>query len=238
MRLDVYLTDQLNIESRSKAAHLIKMNKVLVNGAICTKVSCDVSNKSVEVIEELEFVSMGGYKLDKAIKELNIDSIGKVCLDIGASNGGFTDCLLQCGAAKVFALDVGDTALPFYLLNDPRVVVKERTNARDLTLDILGEAVDIVVIDVSFISLSYILEAAISVLKQGGSLVALIKPQFEVGRKYLSKKGIVLDSKIRDKAVKTIIAMANSLGLIVIDSITAPYREGKNIEYLMYCLKK
>lgn len=234
MRLDIYLCEKLGIQSRSKAANLIKMGKVKVDGRVAVKAGVDIDNKAVELLADMEFASMGGYKLERAIQEFDYNVVGKVCADIGASNGGFTDCLLSHGAKKVFAVDVGECALPTQLRLDDRVVVIDRFNARELTNSTFSELVDLVVVDVSFISLKLVLPPIINVLKVGADVIALLKPQFEVGKQHLSKKGIVIDEKARSRAMSEVLACAHALGLNVNRTTNAPLREGKNVEYLIY----
>ncbi len=237
MRLDVYIAEKFAC-SRTKAANMIADGLVSVNGVSAGKSSHNVNgNDVVEVRDEYRFASMGGYKLEKAFADFSLDVSHRICADIGASNGGFTDCLLRHGAAKVYAVDVGDCALDEKLKNDARVVVKDNVNARYLTPDVLGEYVSFISIDVSFISLKLILPAATSVLADDGEIVALIKPQFEAGKKNLSKNGIVVSEKVRNKVVSEIRDFAVETGLTVKGVTTAPVREGKNVEYLIRLAK-
>lgn len=238
MRLDLYLTEMLGIETRSKAQNLIKLGRVLVNGEVADKAGVDVNNKSVELLSVMEYASMGGYKLAKAANEFGIVFKGLTVADIGASNGGFTSVLLQRDCAKVYAVDVGECALPSEIRNDMRVIVRDRTNARELKIDVFdGESVDAAVIDVSFISLKTVLQSVAYCVKNGGFIVALIKPQFEVGKKYLSKKGIVTDVKAREKAVNDVLAFAEDIGLNSAAITTAPIYADKNTEYLVLLRK-
>lgn len=233
MRLDVYIAEKCAC-SRTKAVNMIADGSVTVNGRPATKPSRNVTDADdVAVSDEYRFASMGGYKLEKAFADFCLDVSGRTCADIGASNGGFTDCLLRHGAAKVYAVDVGACALDEKLKNDERIVVKDNVNARYLNVGILGEKVSFVTIDVSFISLKLVLPAAISVLTDNGEIVALIKPQFEAGRKNLSKSGIVVSEKVRNKVVDDIRDFATSLGAEVKGVTSAPVREGKNVEYLI-----
>lgn len=238
MRLDNYLVSELGVETRSKALNLIKMGRVLVNGNVVNKAGLEVGNKHVELVRKMEYPSMGAYKLIKALDEFKITLKGLVACDIGASNGGFTAVLLERGVSKVYAVDVGECALPQELINDKAVVVKDKTNARTLTADTLGEAVDFVTADVSFISLTTILNNISAVLKVGGQAILLVKPQFEVGAKYLNKKGLVKDDKARENALKIVIESAENNGLSSIAYTTAPIYENKNIEYLLYLIKQ
>lgn len=232
MRLDVYLVEVLGVPTRSKAQNLIKLGRVTLDGVTASKAGLDVTDKHVAISVQMEYASMGGYKLAKALDEFKLNIADRVCADIGASNGGFTSVLLSRGCAKVYAVDVGDCALPDELISDRRVIVRDRLNARELSAAVLGEAVDIAVADVSFISLRLILDNIASIVKSGGSVVALIKPQFEVGKKFLSKKGIVIDSKAREKAVAAVINCAELCGLRHIATTTAPEFANKNLEYL------
>lgn len=236
MRLDNYLVSELGVETRSKALNLIKMGRVKVNGQVADKAGLEVGNKPVELLSQMEYPSMGAYKLIKALDEFKISVTGAIACDIGASNGGFTAVLLERGVNKVYAVDVGECALPQELITD-KVIVKDKTNARSLTDETLGEKVDFVTADVSFISLSTILDNVSAVLKIGGQAILLVKPQFEVGAKFLNKKGIVKDAKARENALKNVISVAENNGLKAVTYTTAPIYENKNIEYLLY-LKK
>lgn len=238
MRLDNYLVSELGVETRSKALNLIKMGRVKVNGLIADKAGLEVGNKSVELLQKMEYPSMGAYKLIKAIDEFNVSVKGVIACDIGASNGGFSAVLLERGAEKVYAVDVGECALPQELVDDSRIVIKDRTNARSLTAETLGEVVDFVTADVSFISLTSILQNISSILKVGGQAIILVKPQFEVGAKHLNKKGIVKDNKARENALKIVIESAKSYGLTTLSYTTAPIYENKNIEYLLNLTKE
>lgn len=238
MRLDNYLVSELGVETRSKALNLIKMGRVKVNGLIADKAGLEVGNKSVELLQKMEYPSMGAYKLIKAIDEFNVSVKGVIACDIGASNGGFSAVLLERGVEKVYAVDVGECALPQELVDDSRVVIKDRTNARTLTAETLGEVVDFVTADVSFISLTSILQNISSILKVGGQAIILVKPQFEVGAKHLNKKGIVKDNKARENALKVVIESAKSYELTTLSYTTAPIYENKNIEYLLNLTKE
>lgn len=238
MRLDVFIAEKFGY-SRTKAANMISDGLVTVNGKKTNKPSLSVNDgDDVAVSSEYRFASMGGYKLEKAFADFGLEVRGLTCADIGASNGGFTDCLLTHGAGKVFAVDVGECALDDKLKNDPRVVVKDNVNARYLTPEILGSKVSFVTIDVSFISLKLILPAALSVLEDEGEIVALIKPQFEAGRKNLSKNGIVVSEKVRIKVVDDVCGFIGTLGAVVKGVTNAPIRDGKNVEYLVRIAKK
>ncbi len=237
MRLDVYLSEKAGY-SRTKAANMIADGFIEINGNPALKPSQKVNaNDDVRVLKEYKFASRGGDKLEKAFCDFGLNVKDKICVDVGASNGGFTDCLLHHGAKKVYAVDVGDCAFSDELKNDTRVVVKDNTNARELNVCILGEQCDFACIDVSFISLKLILPAVLSVIKEGGEIVALIKPQFEVGKKNLTKIGLVLSEKLRKQVVEEIKSFTAELGAKAEGVTTAPVREGKNVEYLIRLTK-
>ena len=183
------------------------------------------------------YVSRGGLKLEKSIKTWNLDLEGAVCMDIGSSTGGFTDCMLQNGASKVYALDVGTNQLAYSLRVDPRVVVMEKTNIRDLDTDSF-EKLDFISIDVSFISLSLVLPVASRLLKEGGQMVALVKPQFEAGREKVGKGGIVRDKSVHKEVVENVIKYAENADLRPCGLSYSPITGAKgNIEYLLYMKK-
>ncbi len=237
MRLDLYISNKFN-HTRTKAKQLVESGFVKLNGNIVNKVSIDVKDQdTVEIVEEFKFASLGGDKLAKALLDFNYSVKDKVCIDIGASNGGFTDCMLKDGAKKVYALDVGECALSNELKSDPRVVIKDRTNARYVKVEDIGEKLDFASIDVSFISLTYILENVASLLKENGEIIALIKPQFEVGKKYLSKRGIVQSQKAIDDTIENIKAFSKSINLTPFGVTNAPIKPNKNKEYLIYLRK-
>lgn len=233
MRLDLYLSEKFGY-SRTKAAGMIADGFVCVSGKTVTKASYGVKDSDeVVVTKEYRFASRGGDKLEKAFSDFSLDVDGRICADIGASNGGFTDCLLSHGAAKVYAVDVGACAFDDALKNDPRVVVMDNTNARDLNENSFGELCAFACIDVSFISLKLVLPAVLSTVEKGGEIVALIKPQFEAGKKNLTKTGLVLSEKVRKSVVDDIVSFAQNIGTKFIGLTTAPLREGKNVEYLI-----
>lgn len=237
MRLDLYISKTQNI-TRTKAKQLIQSGFVKVNGKIISKPSLEIEdNENVEIINNFRFSSLGGDKLQKALDDFDYNLKDKICVDIGASNGGFTDCMLQNGAKKVYAVDVGECAFDENLKNDKRVIIKDKTNARYIKSEDLGELCDFACIDVSFISLKLILPSVKELLKQNGEIIALIKPQFEAGSKYLSKKGIVLDAKVHKEVCEDIKNFANSIGLEYKNITTAPIKEGKNKEFLIYLYK-
>ena len=194
-RLDVLLVVRGLAESRSRAQAVIMAGEVYVNGQKADKAGMDVPLEAeVEVRGNVcPYVSRGGLKLEKALRDFGVDPTGYVCSDSGASTGGFTDCLLQQGASKVFAIDVGYGQLAWKIRSDPRVVVMERTNIRYVTPENLGEALDLSVVDVSFISLRIVLPAIQKLLKPTGQVLCLIKPQFEAGKENVGKKGVVRD---------------------------------------------
>lgn len=238
MRLDAYLSARHGV-TRTKAKQMIERGMVRVNGEAVLRPACDVGDDDEVIVEKFpEYASFGGEKLAKALFDFSFSVKGLTCADIGASNGGFTSCLLQNGAAKVYAIDVGECAFDNSLKNDPRVIVKDRTNARYLTKDTLGEKCDFACIDVSFISLELILPAAAEIIKDGGHIIALIKPQFEVGKKALSKRGIVTSEKERYKAADKVRAAAENCGLEELGFTVAPIRANKNIEFLILFCKK
>ena len=237
MRLDQYISTNFNY-TRTKAKQLIESGFILVNGNKTTKVALDIKDiDKVEILEEFKYASLGGDKLAKALLDFNYSVKDKICIDVGASNGGFTDCMLQNGAKKVYALDVGECAFSDELKNNPKVFIRDRLNARYVTSEEIGELCDFASIDVSFISLTYILENVSKLLTENGEIIALIKPQFEVGKKYLSKRGIVQSQQVIDKTIENIKNFAKSIGLEPIRVTNAPIKPEKNKEYLIL-LKK
>ena len=238
IRLDLYLSENKIVKSRNIAATMIKDGKISVNGVVCTKPSLMVSdNDKVEITGDMpKFVGRGGLKLEKALEYFCIDLKNKICIDIGASTGGFTDCMLQSGAEKVYAVDVGSDQLDEKLKNDSRVISMEKTDIRNVTDEI--PAVDFISIDVSFISLKFVLPTAFRLLEETGDLVALIKPQFEAGKSNLNKKGIVKDEKVRQKVCDEIKQFAISCGFSFNGITTSPISGGDgNTEYLIYLMK-
>jgi 23S rRNA (cytidine1920-2'-O)/16S rRNA (cytidine1409-2'-O)-methyltransferase len=234
-RLDLALVERGLVDSRSKAQSLIMARRILVNGQHVDKAGTSVTDDDVLAIEQLEhpWVGRGGMKLAHALKEFPIDVRGKVCADVGASTGGFTDVMLQNGAAKVYAIDVGYGQLDQSLRNDPRVVNREKVNARYLSAIDFEEPIEFVSIDVSFISLKLILPAVGKFLR--GELVALIKPQFEVGKADVGKGGIVRDDAKRAAAVESVVAFAREIGFEVKGVIESPVKGAEgNVEYLMH----
>ena len=238
MRVDLLLYESGLFPSRNKAKEKVLKGEVLYNGKPCKPADeIDDINKLTIVESEYSFVSNGGYKLNKAISDFNLNIKGLTFVDLGASNGGFTDVLLKNDAKKVYAVDVGESQLDVSLKNDKRVVVFDNTNARNVDVKTFGELVDGVVCDVSFISLTLILENVKNILKDDGFAVLLIKPQFECGKKFLSKNGIVTDVNARLKCVISVIDFAKNIGLYATNLTTAPIKEKKNVEYLVLLRK-
>ena len=234
-RLDVLLTEQGYADSRSKAQAIIMSGQVYVEGQKADKPGISYEeNVSIEVRgESCPYVSRGGLKLEKALRDFGVKPDGYVCSDSGASTGGFTDCLLQQGAKKVFAIDVGYGQLDWKIRSDPRVVVMERTNIRYVTPEDLGEPLDLSVIDVSFISLEIVLPAIKQLLKPEGQVLCLIKPQFEAGREKVGKKGVVRDPEIHKEVLDTFVSLADQLEFTILGLTFSPVKgpEG-NIEFL------
>ncbi|MBQ2444820.1 MAG: TlyA family RNA methyltransferase [Oscillospiraceae bacterium] len=234
-RLDMLLVQRGLCDSRSRAQAVIMSGEVYVQGQ-----KCDKAGTAVEVDAPIEirgnqcpYVSRGGLKLEKALRDFGVDPTGYVCSDSGASTGGFTDCLLQKGARKVFAIDVGYGQLAWSIRNDPRVVCMERTNIRYVTPEQLGEPLDLSVIDVSFISLKIVLPAIQALLKPTGQVLCLIKPQFEAGKDKVGKKGVVREPSIHCEVLENFIAVAKELGFTILNLTFSPVKgpEG-NIEFL------
>ena len=234
-RLDILLTQKGLCESRSRAQALIMSGEVYVNGQKCDKAGTPVDeNAQLEIRgNACPYVSRGGLKLEKALWDFGIDPTGFVCSDSGASTGGFTDCLLQKGAKKVFAIDVGYGQLAWSIRTDERVVCMERTNIRYVTPEDLGEPLDLSVVDVSFISLKIVLPVIKTLLKPTGQIVCLIKPQFEAGKDKVGKKGVVRDAAVHAEVLEAFLALAAQLGMTVRNLTFSPVKgpEG-NIEFL------
>ena len=237
-RIDIYLVEQGLAESREKARALIMAGVVTLDGKRCDKPAALVGpGQQVSVQRPDAFVSRGGKKLQKAIESFGLDLTGAICIDVGASTGGFTDCMLKSGAAYVYAVDVGYGQLAWQLRQDARVCVMERQNARYLEKEMFDKPVSFASIDVSFISLKLILPALQRVLTPPYTISALIKPQFEAGRERVGKKGVVRDKAVHIDVIGDILAFARESGLAVCGLDFSPIRgpEG-NIEYLI-CLK-
>lgn len=226
-------------DSRAQAQALIMAGQVFVGEQLADKPGSLVpSDAPLRVKEKLRYISRGGLKLERALKELSIGVEGKVCADIGASTGGFTDCLLQAGANKVYAIDVGHGQLHSRLAADPRVISREGVNARYLSEADLPEPVDVATIDVSFISLTQVLPAVLRRLRQGGTLIALVKPQFEVGRSKVAKGGVVKDAAAREEAIEKIAAFLEGEGLRVLGRLDSPIAgPAGNLEALIAATK-
>lgn len=236
-RLDQRLFELGLAESREKAKATIMSGIVYVNGQKSDKPGTQVSDDAEIVVRgnACPYVSRGGFKLAKALEVFPVEPAGKVCIDCGASTGGFTDVLLKNGAAKVYAVDVGYGQLAWQLRQDSRVVVMERTNARALTPDMFPESMDLGVMDVSFISIRLILPALHSLLKPGGEVVCLIKPQFEAGKADVGKKGVVRDKAVHERVLREMCEFFPTAGYTLLGLDYSPIRgpEG-NIEYLAY----
>ena len=239
-RLDVLLTERLYAETRSKAQAIIMSGNVYVNGQ-----KADKPGTSYEETVEIEvrgavcpYVSRGGLKLEKAMQQFPISLNGKICMDVGASTGGFTDCMLMNGAVKVYSVDVGHGQLAWKLRQDERVVVMEKTNIRYVTPENIDDVLDFASIDVSFISLTKVLVPVKNLLKNDGKIVCLIKPQFEAGRELVGKKGVVRDINVHKDVIHMVLRFAVSVGFNVLNLDFSPIKgpEG-NIEYLA-CLQK
>jgi len=240
-RIDVLLVDKNLIESRERAQKTIMAGLVYVDGERVDKPGTKVNIESEIIVKgnPIPYVSRGGLKLEKAIKTLNIDLTDKRCMDIGASTGGFTDCMLQNGANHVFAVDVGYGQLDWKLRNDPRVTNMERTNIRYVTLAEIKEPIDFLSIDVSFISLKLVLPVAFNLLSDDGTMVFLIKPQFEAGREQVKKSGVIRDSKVHTQVLHGVLEFAENIGLIIDYLTFSPIKGPKgNIEFLAYAKKK
>lgn len=234
-RLDVLLTEKGLCESRSRAQALIMSGEVYVDGQKCDKAGTQVNCDALLEVRgsACPYVSRGGLKLEKALHDFGVDPTGYVCSDSGASTGGFTDCLLQKGAKKVFAIDVGYGQLAWSLRTDERVVCMERTNIRYVKPEDLGEPLDLSVVDVSFISLKIVLPAIKALLKPTGQILCLIKPQFEAGKDKVGKKGVVRDPAVHAEVLENFLALASALELTVRNLTYSPVKgpEG-NIEFL------
>ena len=236
-RLDVLLVKRNLAESREKAKAVIMSGIVYVEGQKEDKAGTTFDESvNIEVRgHTLKYVSRGGLKLEKAMSHFGVMLEGKTCMDVGSSTGGFTDCMLQNGAVRVYAVDVGHGQLAWKLRNDERVVCMEKTNIRYVTPDEIPEKIDFASIDVSFISLTKVLEPVKKLLKEDGEIVCLIKPQFEAGREKVGKKGVVREKSVHLEVIEMVIAYAVSIGFEVLHLEYSPIKgpEG-NIEYLLY----
>ena len=240
-RLDVLLVERGYAESREKARAVIMAGNVYVNGQKEDKAGTSFVEEGLQLEvrgNTLKYVSRGGLKLEKAVEKWPLPLEGSVCMDIGASTGGFTDCMLQNGAAKVYSVDVGRGQLAWKLRNHERVVCMEQTNFRYMRREDIQDDLDFASVDVSFISLTKILIPARNLLKCGGEMVCLVKPQFEAGREKVGKNGVVRESGVHREVVAKIVDYADSIGFEVLDLDYSPIRgpEG-NIEYLLYLRK-
>jgi len=239
-RLDILLVEKGLAGSRERAKRMIMAGEVLVDGQKVDKAGTTVKREAeIRLLgNDIPYVSRGGLKLAKAMETFGLSLTGKVAADIGASTGGFTDCMLQNGAVKVYAIDVGYGQLAWKLRTDERVVNMERTNIRNVTLEMLEGPLDFASIDVAFISLTKVLPVAYELLKDGGEIAALIKPQFEAGKDKVGKKGVVRDPAIHLEVVERIVAFSRELGFAVRGLTFSPVKgpEG-NIEYLVWLFK-
>lgn len=241
-RLDVLLVKQGLAQSREKAKAIIMSGNVFVDGQREDKAGATFDEEKVEITIKgttLKYVSRGGLKLEKAIEHFGVNVQNAVCMDIGASTGGFTDCMLQNGATKVYSVDVGHGQLAWKLRNDERVVCMEKTNFRYLTREDIADDLDFASVDVSFISLTKILLPARNLLKENGKMVCLIKPQFEAGKEKVGKKGVVRDESVHVEVIEKIFDFINILDFSYLALDYSPIKgpEG-NIEYLIYIEKK
>ena len=240
-RLDVLLTERGFFDSREKAKAVIMAGEVFVNGQREDKAGSKFDREAeIEVKGKvLKYVSRGGLKLEKAVEVYGLDLMDKTCIDIGSSTGGFTDCMLQNGAVKVYAIDVGTNQLAWKLREDKRVVSMEKTNIRYVTEEDIPEKADFASVDVSFISLTKVLPAAVNLLKDEAHMVCLIKPQFEAGREKVGKKGVVRDFSVHKEVIELVINFAIGLNFYIKGLTFSPVKgpEG-NIEYLLYMQKR
>ncbi len=240
IRLDQYVFEQGYAPSKSRAQALIMSGIVFVNNQKADKAGTMI--KETDVVEvrgkDLKYVSRGGLKLEKAINEYGLDLTDKICMDIGASTGGFTDCMLQNGASKVYAVDVGYGQLAWKLRSDERVKNMEKTNIRNVTLDMLDEPINFFSVDVSFISLKHIFPVAFAISTEDVTGACLVKPQFEAGREKVGKKGVVRDSEVHKEVIENVIGYANEFGFYVHNLTFSPIKgpEG-NIEFLIIISK-
>jgi 23S rRNA (cytidine1920-2'-O)/16S rRNA (cytidine1409-2'-O)-methyltransferase len=239
MRLDVYLFENKLSQSRTEAKNSILDGKVTVSGKVIKKPSFEVTNELVEIDNSDKlYVSRGGLKLRGALDAFGVDPGGKSCIDIGSSSGGFTDCLLKGGALRVICVDSGTNQLHSSLRGDERITVMENCNARYLTPDMLPYEPSLCVMDVSFISATYIIGAVYNILSPKSDFICLIKPQFEVGPERIGKGGIVKDEKARRYAVDKVTSFAVSVGFSTVGIIDSPIKGGDgNVEYLAHFIK-
>ena len=238
-RLDLLLVERGLCESREKAQRAIMAGSVRVGEAVADKPGTRVPEDALlSVKQECRYVGRGGLKMEAALQHFGVDPTGRICLDIGASTGGFTDCLLQHGAAKVHAIDVGHSQLDWKIRSDPRVVVREKLNARYLTRQEIPDPIDICVIDVSFISLTLILPAAFPLLAPGGVILALIKPQFELSKEEVDVgRGVVRDPLAQQRAVEKIERFVRETGKTWVGVIESPILGGEGNREFLACLR-
>ena len=236
-RLDKVIKQRRLIRSRSRAQRMIEAGRIKVNGLIVNRPGHPIdTDAEIEVLGYEPYVSRGGEKLEAALEQFRVDPKGRVCLDVGASTGGFTDCLLQHGAAKVYAIDVGHDQLHPTLRSDPRVVVREGLNARYLEPKDIADPIDLIVVDVSFISLKLILPPLVEILARGGELILLVKPQFEVGKDALPPTGVVKDAALQARALNDVSRFIESeTPWHVVEDMLSPIEGEKgNIEFLVH----
>jgi len=240
-RLDKIMVDREIAKSRDRAKALIMAGNVLVDGRQETKAGTLIDISAVVALREkdIPFVSRGGVKLEGALSFFSIDPVGKTVMDIGSSTGGFTDCVLQRGAVRVYAIDVGYGQLDWSLRNDPRVILHEKTNIRHLEAARIPELIDLVVIDVSFISLTQVLPRVLDFLSHDGAVLALVKPQFEVGKGMVEKGGVIRDELKRRSAVQKVSEFSEASGFMVIGDYESPLPGQKgNREYFIHVRRK
>jgi 23S rRNA (cytidine1920-2'-O)/16S rRNA (cytidine1409-2'-O)-methyltransferase len=239
-RLDILLYEKALVESREKGKAFIMEGKVFVNNVKITKAGTRFTEKdSIEIRGLQKYVSRGGLKLEHAVKKFGINIKNKICMDIGASTGGFTDCLLQNGAAKVYAVDVGYGQLHWKLRNNNRVIVLERENFRTMEREKIPDIIHLSVIDVSFISLKLIVPKVSDFLSEKGEIIALIKPQLEAGKKHVGKGGIVKDPEIHKQVINSLSSFFSQIGLQIENITESPLLGQKgNKEFLIHMLKK
>lgn len=236
-RLDKVIKERRLIRSRSRAQRMIEAGRVKVNGQIVSRPGHPIDSEAeIEILGYEPYVSRGGEKLEAALERFRIDPKGRVCLDVGASTGGFTDCLLQHGAAKVYAIDVGHDQLHPRLRSHPLVVAREGLNARYLEPKDIDEPIDLATVDVSFISLKLILPPLVEILAPGGDLVALVKPQFEVGKDALPKDGVVKDAAAQAKTLQDVARfLRDETPWNVVDEMVSPVQGEKgNVEFFLH----
>lgn len=237
-RADVYLVERGVVESREKARRLIDEGKVTADGRPVAKPSTLLEvGSNLQIEQPLEYVSRGGYKIEKAVRVFDVRVEGKRALDVGVGTGGFTDYLLKNGAAQVVAVDVGYGQVAWSIRNDPRVKLIERSNIRELSIAELPEPVDIATVDLSFISVRKVIDKLAELVRPRGELVILIKPQFEAGRAYVGRKGIVRDPSVHKMVLAELVEFLTGKGLSVEGITYSPIKGGKgNIEFLVYAL--